>query len=395
MNPIVIEKLEQSVKLLAEKDLDLWLTFVRETSAGGDPVLPLIYGDTGLTWPSALIFTKSGERLAIVGRFEMETAEQIGAFTRIIPYDESIKPVLLAELDRIDPTSIALNFSENDVLADGLSHGMYLNLMSILDKTPFKDRIISAENLISSLRGRKSTLEIDRIKTAITTTEAIYETTFDHIVPGMTEIQVAEMMRAKVEKRGLGYAWPRNNNPAVNSGPDSPVGHNAPTNIIIARGHLLHFDFGVKENDYCADLQRMIYLLKADENEPPKPVQRGFDIVVQAIQAAFDAIQPGNLGVDVDNAARSVVTGAGYPEYKYATGHQVGRLAHDGGAILGPSWDRYGQTPFMALEVGQVFTLEPGLMVEGYGYIGLEEDILITENGAAFLSTPQMSLFLI
>ncbi len=395
MNAIVIEKAEQAVKLLQEKGLDLWLTFVRETSAAGDPVLPLIYGDTGLTWQSALIFTKTGERLAIVGRFEVETAEQIGAFTRVIPYDESIKPVLLAELDRFDPATIAINFSESDVLADGLSHGMYLNLLSILEGTPFTNRIISAEHLISSLRGRKTSLEIDRIKTSIATTEAIYEDAFDRIKPGMTEIEVAEMMHAEVEKRGLGYAWPRNNNPAVNSGPNSPVGHNAPTEIRIERGHLLHFDFGVKENDYCADLQRMVYILKADETEPPEPVKRGFETVVRAIQAAFDAIQPGKLGIDVDNAARSTVISAGYPEYKYATGHQVGRLAHDGGAILGPAWDRYGQTPFMPLESGQVYTLEPGLMVDGYGYVGIEEDILVTENGAVFLSTPQTSLFLL
>ncbi len=395
MNSIVIEKAEQAVNLLEEKDLDLWLTFVRETSAGGDPVLPLIYGDTGLTWQSALIFSRSGERLAIVGRFELETAEQVGAFTKVIPYDESIRPVLLAEMERLDPKTIAINFSENDVLADGLSHGMYLNLMAMLDGTSFKDRILSAEHLISSLRGRKSTLEIDRIRTAIASTEAIYEDAFDRIKPGMTEIEVAEMMHAMVEQRGLGYAWPRNNNPAVNAGPDSPVGHNAPTEIRIERGQLLHFDFGVKENDYCADIQRMVYLPRADETEPPEPVRRGFEIIVQAIQAAFEAIQPGKFGNDIDRVARSVVTDAGYPEYKYATGHQVGRLAHDGGAILGPAWDRYGQTSFMPLEVGQVYTLEPGLMVEGYGYIGIEEDIVITADGAEFLSTPQTSLFLI
>jgi Xaa-Pro aminopeptidase len=395
MNPIVIEKAEQAVKRLDEKDLDLWLTFVRETSAGGDPVLPLIYGDTGLTWQSALIFTRTGERLAIVGRFEMETAEQVGAFTRVIPYDESIRSVLITTLERINPATIAINFSENDVLADGLSHGMYLNLMTILGGTHFADRIVSAEHLISSLRGRKTTLEIDRIRTAIASTETIYEDAFDRIEPGMTEIKVAEMMHAMVAQRGLGYAWPRNNNPAVNSGPDSPVGHNAPTEIKIERGHLLHFDFGVKENDYCADIQRMVYLLRADESEPPQAVKQGFETIVRAIQAAFEAIQPGKFGNDIDRVARSVVTDAGYPEYKYATGHQVGRLAHDGGAILGPAWDRYGQTPFMPLEVGQVYTLEPGLMVEGYGYVGIEEDIVVTEDGAEFLSTPQTSLFFI
>lgn len=394
MNPIVIQKGRQAVELLKEKGLDLWLVFVRETSAGGDPILPLIYGDADLTWQSALIFTRSGERLAIVGRFEVETARLTGAFDRVIPYDESIQPVLLAELNRLAPARIAIDFSENDVLADGLSHGMYLNLVQILEGTPFTGRLVSAEHLISSLRGRKSSLEVDRIRTAIASTEAVYAGAFDQLEPGMTEIEVADLMHRRVEARGLGYAWPRDNNPAVNSGPDSPVGHNAPTGIKIERGHLLHFDFGVRENDYCADLQRMVYFLRPEETRPPEAVQQGFDTVVRAIQAAFEILQPGLPGVEVDRTARAVITDAGYPPYPYATGHQVGRLAHDGGAILGPAWDRYGRTPFLPLEAGQVYTLEPGLMVPGYGYVGLEEDVLITEHGAKFLSTPQTALLL-
>ncbi len=395
MNQIIIEKTNQVGQILQEKDVDLWLTFVRETSAGGDPVLPLIYGDAGLTWQSALIFTASGEKLAIVGRFELETAKNTGAFDRVIPYDESIQPVLLQEIERLQPRQIAVNISKNDVMADGLTHGMYLNLLEILEETEYKQRVIPAEYIISALRGRKTKGEIERIKTAITSTLEIYEHAFAHIKPGMTEIEVATMMQAEVEQRKLGYAWPKQNNPAVNSGPDSPVGHNAPTEIEIERGHLLHFDFGAKENDYCADIQRMVYLLRDGESSPPPAVQKGFDTITRAIQAAFAALKPGVQGIEVDNAARSVVTGEGYPEYKYATGHQLGRLAHDGGCLLGPAWDRYGTTPYLPVEAGQVFTLEPGLMVPNYGYIGLEEDVLVTTDGAVFLSPPQTELILL
>lgn len=394
MNPIVIEKTRQAINLLQEKDIDLWLTFVRETSAGGDPILPLIYGDADLTWQSALILTRSGESIAIVGRFELETALNVGAYEKVLPYDESIRPVLISELERLNPRQIAINTSESDVLADGLTHGMYLNLLSLLEGTPFADRLISAEHLLSSLRGRKSKLEIDRIRKAITSTEEIYAQAFENIQPGMSEIQVAEMMQAEILRRGLGFAWPRSNNPAVNSGPDSPVGHNAPTEIRVGRGHLLHFDFGVREGDYCSDIQRMVYFLNSGEIQPPEPVRKAFETEVRALQAAFKAVRPGALGVEVDRAAREVVTNAGYPEFKHATGHQVGRLAHDGGAILGPAWDRYGQTPFLPLEVGQVYTLEPSLMVPGYGIIGLEEDIVVTPDGAEYLSTPQTELIL-
>ncbi len=395
MNPIVIEKTDQVAAILKEQQVDLWLVFVRETSAAGDPVLPLVYGEMGLTWQSALLFTPAGEKLAILGRFEAETARQTNAYDRVIPYDEDIKPPLLQELKRLNPARIAVNYSEDDVLADGLTHGLYLKLKQLLSETSFADRLTSAEQVISALRGRKSKTEVERIRAAIASTLAVFESAFTKIKPGMREIEVAELMQAEVEQLGLDYAWPKTNNPAVNTGPDSPVGHNAPTDLVIQPGHLLHFDFGVKQDGYCADIQRMVYFLKPGETQPPEPVRTGFATVVRSIQAAFDAIQPGLPGIEVDRIARGVVTQAGYPEYKYATGHQLGRLAHDGGALLGPDWARYGKTPFMPIETGQIYTIEPGLMVPGYGYVGLEEDILVTQAGAQYLSPPQTELIVI
>jgi Xaa-Pro aminopeptidase len=94
----------------------------------------------------------------------------------------------------------------------------------------------------------------------------------------------------------------------------------------------------------------------------------------------------------VDAVARKVITDAGYPEFLYATGHQLGRACHDGGALLGPPWERYGTTPYMPVEVGQVYTLEPAVVVPGYGYMGLEEDVVVTENGAVFLGEPQTKI---
>ena len=94
-----------------------------------------------------------------------------------------------------------------------------------------------------------------------------------------------------------------------------------------------------------------------------------------------------------DPAGRNTITRWGYPEYQHGPGHQIGRSAHDGSTLLAPRWERSGQTPFGVIEEGNVFTLELGVHVPGRGYIGQEEDMLVTSTGCEYLSTPQTELW--
>ncbi len=389
------EKADQAIAILKEKDTDLWLTFVSETSVMRDPAMDYIFGAGDLTWTSALIFTRAGERIAIVGRFDAESVERGGIYSTVLGYDKSIRPLLASTLERLAPHTIAINTSRDSVHADGLTHGLYLNLLDLLQGTPFADRLISAEEIVSALRGRKTFEEQSRIRKAVEITDEIFEAAFAYIRPGMTEIEVAAFMQDRVKSRGLELAWPAEACPAVNFGPDSPVGHSGPTDIKLKPGHLLHFDFGVKYEGYCSDIQRMAYLLRPGEKAAPPEVQNGFDTIYKANELARKAMKPGVTGNSIDVIARKTVTDAGYPEYLHALGHQLGRVAHDGGALLGPLWEKYGNLPNLPLEAGQVFTLEPGLDVPGYGHVSLEEDVVVTERGAEYLAKPQMELRLL
>jgi len=389
------EKTAQAIEILKEQDVDMWLTFVRETSGVRDPALDFLIGPADLTWPSALLFTPSGERVAIVGNLEKDAVEGLGVFDTVLGYDEGIRDLLHETISRINPDRIAVNTSKNNVHADGLTHAMYEMLVGLLEGTPYADRLVSAEPAINALRGRKTEAEVERIRKSVAITDEIYRKTFEHFHVGMTEKEVAAFMHAQVTEAGLGFAWPRESNPAVNSGPESPVGHSGPTDIRVQPGHILHFDFGVKYEEYCSDIQRVCYVLREGETSAPPEVQRGFETVRKAIEAARVAMKPGVQALEIDTIARRIVTEAGYPEYKHALGHQLGRVAHDGGALLGPLWEKYGDAPRLKLEVGQVFTIEPGLAVPGYGHIGLEEDVVMTETGAEYLGIPQDELVLV
>jgi Xaa-Pro aminopeptidase len=153
-------------------------------------------------------------------------------------------------------------------------------------------------------------------------------------------------------------------------------------------------DFGVKQDRFCSDLQRMWYFLDSGETAPPDDIRRAWDACWGAIDAAFAELKPGAVGWEVDRASRDYLTAAGYPEYRHAVGHHLGRAVHDGSTLLGPRWDRYGDTPNGIVEPGNIFTLELGVAVPGRGYIGLEEDVLVTGDGTEWLSNPQRELWL-
>jgi len=381
------EKLEQLPGILREAGIDCWLVWVRETIQMPDPVLPIVLG-ADLVWPSALLFTPSGERTAIVGRFDAEVVPA-DLYGRVVPYDEGIGDVFRAELDRIAPRTIAINESRSDVAADGLTAGMKARLLEILAPTPYADRLVSAEDLIGRLRGRKTSFEQAQIRDAIRITEAIFDELDDFLTVGQTEIEIQRFVHGRMAEFGVGFAWQASSNPAVDAGPDKAFGHGAPSDNRTKAGQM-HFDFGVQSGGYSSDIQRMYFFGASDGI--PEEVQRAFETVRDAIQLAADVLKPGVRGRDVDAVAREHVVDCGYPEFAHALGHQVGRFAHDGGTFLGPPWERYGDSPNGLVEAGNVFTLELHVPTEEYGQVSLEEDVLVTEAGCEFLSHPQRAL---
>jgi Xaa-Pro aminopeptidase len=391
---LVQEKVAQAVDILNELDIDCWITFVRESSISHDPMLDFLI-EADVTWHSAFIVTKSGETYALIGQMERQAIEDLGVYTHILSYVEGIKKQFLDTIKDINPSTIALNFSRISEISDGLTHGMYLTLFDFLSEIGFENRIVSSEKITSSLKARKTSYEVNCIQKAIAQTLDIFSLVTPFIQPGKSEKEIAAFMIQEVEKRGLDFAWEKSHCPAVFTGPETAGAHYKPTHRKVERGHVLNMDFGVKYENYCSDMQRTFYILEEGEEQAPPDVLKGFETIVKSIELAKLAIKPGVQGVEIDKIAREYIVSMGYEEFPHGLGHQVGRFAHDGTALLGPAWEKYAQKPFYLLEEGMIFTIEPRLEVPGRGIVTIEEMVVIRTNGAEYLAEPQKEILLI
>lgn len=392
--PLTREKLSQAVSLVSRSGADVWLTFVRETSMMRDPVLPLILNG-GLTWEAALIVARDGRKIAVVGNYDADPLLASGDWDEVVSYVQGIRGPLVETLERlVSPGGkIAVNFSEDDVAADGLSHGMFLKLEQILAGTRFEGCLVSAADTVMALRAQKTKTELARIRRAIAETNAAFAEIATFAKIGRTEREVYDHVHQWVRQRSYGFSWDPAGDPIVNSGPDSMIGHGIPSaSIRVSPGHIFHVDLGLIVDDYASDIQRCWFVPEPGQTEVPSDVLQALEAVNGAISAGAAILRPGVRGYEVDAAARAHIVSKGYPEYLHSLGHQVGRTAHDGGAILGPRWERYGRTPEIPIEPGEVYTLELGVTLPDRGYLGIEEMVVVDDHGCEFLSERQTEM---
>jgi len=343
-----------------------------------------------VTWQSFFMFSRKGQSIALVGNFDRELFTRGGRFTEVHTYTGGARDQFRRLIAELNPRHIAVNYSADNPAADGLTHGMYLLLLEYLHDTPYADRIVSAGEICAKLRSRKTAAEIDLIAQAARMTTDAWADAVSKISTGMTEIEIAGVVDSCIADRGTNSF-----HTIVNAGDKSAPGHGQPSEAILEPGDLLHVDFGIRHNDYCSDLQRLVYYRRPGKTEVPADLIRAFNLVRDIITAAGAACRPGIAGWEVDALARKMLTDQGYPEYQHALGHQLGRQAHDGGAVIGPQWERYGKTPDIPLEEGNAFTLELEIMLPGIGCVGLEEDVVIEKGGARFLCPRQEELIVV
>jgi Xaa-Pro dipeptidase len=233
-------------------------------------------------------------------------------------------------------------------------------------------RVQASEFLLPELRMIKDETEVAHMREAVRITEAALQATVEKVKPGQTELEIQstlhiEMLRAGAEGMSFGSI--------VASGPRTASPHTSASSRVLQRGDLLLFDCGVTYRGYAADITRTFATGELDPE-----LATIYEVVKRANAAACQFAGPDNRAEEVDQVARQVIEQAGYgPYFTHRTGHGLGLEVHE------PPYIVNGND--MVLRPGMTFTIEPGIYLPGKGGIRIEDDVVITEEGSASLTT--------
>lgn len=237
-----------------------------------------------------------------------------------------------------------------------------------------------AGGLVEQLRMCKSAGEIALIRDSVRTNSRAFEQTVRRIRPGVREFELAAELEHRM--RRLGAEKPSFDT-IVAFGEHTALPHAQPGPTALVSNQLLLIDMGASQRGYASDMTRMAFL-----GRPGTRVKQMYRAVLDAQVAAIDAVRQDVPAEKVDQAARRVLRKSGLDQaFVHSTGHGLGLEIHES-----PRIGKGDKTP---LKAGMVITIEPGVYIEGFGGIRIEDTILVTENGCEILTPTKKELLVV
>jgi Xaa-Pro aminopeptidase len=246
-------------------------------------------------------------------------------------------------------------------------------------RLPMRAALHPVSGWIEQLRMLKSPDEIDRIRRSVQINSRAFERAAARLKPGVTERDFAAELEYRM--RRLGAEKPSFET-IVASGARSALPHAQPTAAPLASGFVL-VDMGAFVDGYASDMTRTLHI-----GPPGAKARRAYKAVLEAQLAAIDAVRPGVVAYAPDRAARRVLKRYGLDRaFVHSTGHGLGLEIHEP--------PRIGKRDQTRLRAGMAITIEPGVYLEGWGGIRIEDTVLVTESGCEILTPTPKDLRLI
>lgn len=248
---------------------------------------------------------------------------------------------------------------------------------SVASHVPGRTSLVGVRGWIEELRTIKSAGEIELIRRSVNTNSKAFEQAVAGVRPGMKEQDLAAGLEYRM--RRLGAEKPSFET-IVAGGVRSALPHAQPTAARFRTGDLVVVDMGALQEGYCSDMTRMLFL-----GSPGPKVKRMYKAVLEAQLAGIDAVRAGARTAAVDGAARRVLKGYGLDRaFIHSTGHGLGLEIHEP--------PRLGKRDKGRLKAGMAITIEPGVYIEGFGGIRIEDTVLVTERGCEILTPTSKEL---
>ena len=339
-------------------------------SPGPDLAYLTAYTPLPLERLTLLVLTPSIDPTLVVPTLERPLAERAGGARG-----------LLALRDWRDGTD-----DPYEIVAEMLGPGRYAvtdrtwasHLLALERAAPERSFVASGEAL-PLLRAVKDPDEIERLRVVAHAADAAFADVISLPFTGRAEAEVA----AELDRLLREHGHERVDFTIVGSGPNAASSHHEPGERRIGPGDAVVMDFGGMRDDYCSDITRTVFV-----GEPAGEEREVYAIVRAAQQAAFEAVRPGVAAEDVDRAARVVITDAGYGErFVHRTGHGIGLEVHEPPYIV-----EGNATP---LEPGMTFSDEPGIYLEGRFGVRIEDQVVVTPEGAERLNDATRELTIV
>lgn len=257
------------------------------------------------------------------------------------------------------------------LMEDTVQLGEYLSLKSLFDGA----EIVTDSTFFFELRAVKEAWDMENVKAAIACSDRVFARLIPQLKIGMTERDIADEMHYLALKEGAdALSFPT----IVAAGERSAMAHATPSRRAVANGDFVVIDFGVFWNGYSSDTTRTIQFGKIS------PRQREiYDLVARAQQAAIERVAPGAVAGEIELAHRMVFREAGMERYALrGLGHGIGLQVWEGPGVVMDS-------P-VVLQTGMIFTCEPGLYIDGFCGVRIEDDVEVTRQGHEVLTrTPR------
>lgn len=251
-------------------------------------------------------------------------------------------------------------------------------LLKLMEAVP-QASYVNGSEAVDSVRMRKDDEEQRKMAASSSLNDRVMEKAQAALKEGMTELEMVEVLRNLFHSEGATFSF----QPIVCFGENAANPHHENGNRKLKEGDAVILDIGGLKDHYCSDMTRTLFFKKAPQNG-----ETIYNLVKEANLKAIEAVKPGVRFCDIDKAARRVIEAGGYgPQFLHRTGHSIGLEVHDYGDVSSVNEE--------VVKPGMIFSIEPGIYLEGRFGVRIEDLVLVTKEGCKVLNKVSKDLRII